>query len=473
MFRAVRRHAGGLLGIVVCIVALSAPAPALGAARSMDWDTYAFNNQRTGFNRLETGLGPSAVRSMRLVWSTGLGAPILTQPVVASRVVLKHPRRVVDLVFAATERGRIAAMNADTGRVVWSRSLRYQHVSFCGDLPNNNFGITGTPVIDRARHSIYTMGGNGKLFELDLATGRTKRRWTLTTDPQHNTDYGALMLSGGTLYVPFAGNCDTSPWHGFVAAIRVRDGQRVATWFPSPDGGGSWGYGGVSADPGGSIFAALSNSQGSSQHSGYGEHIVRLTHGLSVVSANYPGLTGGDADFGATPLLFQRPGCPPQLAVGNKYGPFFVYDRDQISSGPVQRLQLGGSGFGQTGLIGVPAYWPTTSTVFVSNPLDHGQYRHGIVAFQVTGSCQLSFEWSASYGPAGNDSTPTVADGVVFFGDGVGSRAVALDAHTGHVLWTSGRAIKRPVLAAPAVVNGKVYVTSEGGYVSVFGPRKR
>jgi hypothetical protein len=467
----VRRLTGGLLGVVIGICATAA-TPAVGLTRTVDWATYAADNQRTGFNPTENALGPTAAKAIRQIWSTRLGAPILTQPVVATRVTLRHPRRAVDLIYAATEHGRIAAMHAETGRVVWSRELGYDYVSFCGDLPNNDFGITGTAVIDRGRNSIFTMGGGGTLYELDLAGGRTKRRWQLTNDPTHNYDYGALLLADGTLYVPFAGNCDTDPYHGFVAAIRVRDGRRTATWFPdgAVGGGGIWGYGGVSADPGGSIFAAVGNSRGPGRNTGYGEHVVRLTSHLGVVSANYPGLPSGDADFGATPALFQRPGCPPELAVGNKFGSFFVYDRDTISSGAVQRIELAGSGFGQQGLTGVAAYWPARSMIFVSTPLDRGKYLHGIVAFRVTASCRLAYEWSASYGPLGVNSSPTVAAGVVFFGNGYGSRAVAFDARTGHLLWTSGRAITAPVFAAPTVVNGKVYVASQSGYLSAFGP---
>jgi outer membrane protein assembly factor BamB len=456
-------------GVADAVVA-SPPGP----TQSVDWDTYAVNSERSGFNPAENQLGPSAVKSIRKLWQRKLGAPIITQPVVASGVVLGHSRRAVDLVYAATEHGRIAAMNADTGRVLWSRRLNFQK-SFCGDLPNSDFGITGTPVIDRARHSIYTMGGNGKLFELDLGTGHTKRRWTLTSDPLHEYDFGALTLADGVLYVPFAGPCDQPPYHGFVTAIRARDGKRLGNWFPTGavGGGGVWGFGGVSADSGGSVFAAVGNSTDPSEHAGYGEHVVRLTRDLRVVSANYPGLPGGDADFGATPLLFQRPGCPPQLAVGNKYGSFFLYDRDRIAGGPVQRIQLGGSGFGQGGLIADAAYWPMTQTIFVTNPLDSGQYHRGIVAFQVTAGCQLSYAWSATYGPQVLDSSPTVADGVVYFGlsSGYQAHAAALDARSGHLLWTSGGAIKTPVFAPPTVVNGKVYVSSVGGYVSAFGHR--
>jgi outer membrane protein assembly factor BamB len=463
------------VGIVVGISA-ALLGPALGSARSADWDTYGLNNQRTGFNPAADGVGRSAVKSIHLIWSTRLGAPIITQPVVASGVVVRHPRRLVDLVYAATEHGRIAAIDADTGRVVWSRRLGYQHVSFCGDLPAHNFGISGTPVIDRGLNSIYTMGGDGSLYELDLATGRVKRRWLMTSDPSHIDDYGALTLANGILYVPFAGNCDTNPYRGFVAAIRVRNGKRVGTWFPSGalDGGGVWGFGGVSADAGdGSIFAAVGNSKGADQHADYGEHVVRLTHDLRVISANYPGVSGGDADFGATPLLFQRPGCPAQLAVGNKFGSFFLYDQDGISSGPVQRIELGGSAYGQRGLIGVAAYWPKTATIFVSDPLDQGQYRHGVVAFHVTGSCRLSYDWSVTDGPEGDDSTPTVAGGVAFFGNGSGHQAIAFNARTGRRLWNSGRAIRTAVLAAPTVVDATSTCRQSAAHCPPSGQRRR
>ena len=466
-----RRLRGGLLGVVVGIAA-TLVAPALGSDRSVDWSTYGMNNQRTGFNPTENGLGPSVVGSIRQIWSTRLGATILTQPVVASGVVVRHPRRSVDLVYAATEHGVFAAMDANTGRVVWSRRLGFQHVSFCGDLPDHDFGITGTPVIDHGGHSIYTTGGDGRLYELDLATGRTKRHWVMTHDPAHENDYGALTLVNGILYVPYSGNCDINPYHGFVAAFRVRDGRRIATWFPSGSlfGGSIWGFGGVSADPGGAIFAAVGNSQGSNEHAGYGENVVKLTPGLGVINANYPGLPKGDADFGATPLLFQRPGCPPELAVGNKYGSFYVYERDRISSGPVQQIGLGGSGFGQNGLLGVAAYWPRAAMVYVSNPLNRGPYRHGLVAFRVTGGCRLSLAWSASDGHNGDASSPTVAAGVVFYGDGSGHQAIAMDARTGRRLWDSGRAIRGSVYAGPTVVNGKVYVSSVGGYLYAFAP---
>ena len=124
---------------------------------------------------------------------------------------LKHSRRSLDLVYAASEHGLFAAIDAETGRVVWSRQLGFTHVSFCCDLPNNDFGITGTAVIDRGRNSIFTMGGDGTLTSWTSPMVRPSAHGSLTHDPTHNYEYGALLISSGTLYVPFAGICDTNP----------------------------------------------------------------------------------------------------------------------------------------------------------------------------------------------------------------------------------------------------------------------
>ena len=145
-----------LLGVVI-VACATLVLPAVGLAKTVDWDTYGADNQRTGFNPAENQLGTTTVNGIHQIWATQLGAPILTQPVVATRVRVHHARRVEDLIYAGTEHGRFAAMDANTGRIVWTRELGYNFVSFCGDLPNRDFGITGTAVIDRGRKSIFTM----------------------------------------------------------------------------------------------------------------------------------------------------------------------------------------------------------------------------------------------------------------------------------------------------------------------------
>jgi len=71
-------------------------------------------------------------------------------------------------------------------------------------------------------------------------------------------------------------------------------------------------------------------------------------------------------------------------------------------------------------------------------------------------------------------SSPTVANGVVYFGTGAGGRVFAFDAATGRGLWNSGRSLRGAVFAPPIVVDGMVFVVSwigsGAGEVVAFGP---
>jgi hypothetical protein len=201
---------------------------------------------------------------------------------------------------------------------------------------------------------------------------------------------------------------------------------------------------------------------------GYAEHVVRLTRGLRVSASNYPGLPASDADFAATPLPYWAAGCPPQLAVGNKYGPFFVYDRDHIARGPIQRLALGGAPPSHHALLGVGAYWPAHRLLYIANPAPSGVYRPGILAFRVTRRCRLSLAWQTSE-PAHLTSSPTLANGLLFYDTGYGGKVWALNARTGKRLWS--RKLGAFAFNAPSVANGAVYTGAWDRHLHAFALR--
>ncbi len=395
------------------------------------------------------------------VWSANIGGLMNTQPLYARAVQIRSagsPGGFVyeDLVIAATDKGRVAAVDAITGAKVWETKVGYIHLGSCQDLPY--YGVTGTPAVDRTTNSVYVADGRGRIDRLDLATGRISRRWTITKIPGQEHVWSALTVYLGHVYAEIASYCDHGSYHGQIVSVNTRSGA-LRRWFVTNNlgvnGGGIWSWAGISVDPARkALYTATGNSSGVTTV-GYSERVVRLTPGLRVRSSNYPGLPGGDADFGATPLLYHAPGCPAQLAVGNKYGAFLVYDRSSISRGPVQRISLGGSGTGQTGLIGIGAYLPAQRLLYVSNPQSHGPYHPGMLAFKVSSHCRLALQWQAS-GPGNATSSPTVAGGVVYYGTGAGSRVIALDALTGKQLWESDPL--QSVFAAPMVVNGAVFV---------------
>jgi outer membrane protein assembly factor BamB len=461
------RNAAILAAVVALLAAPAAPA-------AVDWDTYGFTVSRGGLNPHESTINPRNVHRLHQAWSFRLGSVIDTQPLFASQVPVpvahKKVRMREDLVIAGSENGHLAAVDATTGRKVWLRRLGHVNFPSCPNLPH--YGITGTPAIDPATNRIYVADGRGFVDQLDLSTGRTERSWRITRDPTHEHVWGALTVLSERVYVEIAGNCDTPPYHGRVVSIDTRSGS-IRRWVVTgaANGGGIWGWAGISADPQmHALYAATGNSFAPpNEHAPYAERVVRLTLGLRVVASSYPGLPPtGDADFGATPLLYHAPGCPRQLAVGNKFGNFYVYDRAHIDSGPVQRIALGGSGFAQTALLGIGAYLPDQRLVYVANPKRHGRYGPGMLAFRVERDCRLALQWQARE-PAGRTTDPTIAGGVVFYGTGGNGRVIAVDAKSGKRLWASSpHTIRGPVLNAPSVVNGVCYVGSWDGRLHAF-----
>jgi outer membrane protein assembly factor BamB len=452
-------------GLVATLAAVSVALLTPAGGSATDWGTYGFSLDRSGINPVEKTLTPAKVKSLKLRWSAPVGGLIDAQPVAASGVRVGRAHKRTTIVYVGNESGRFEAVNAANGKILWRRKLGAVRTS-CADLPS--YGITGTPQIDRARHSIFVVS-KGKARELDLATGKTRRKVVITSDPKHEHNWSALTLSHGILYVALAGICDNTPYRGRIVATSAKTGRRVASWLVTPAspllGGGIWSFGGVSADSRGNIFTATGDANGTRPHTGYAEHIVRLNKHLKVRASNYPGLKGRDADFGATPMLYHAAGCPPQLAVGNKFGSFFVYDRRHIGRGPTQRVRLGGSISGEHALLGTAAYWPQRRLLYVSNPKHRGRYLPGIVAFRVTGRCRLSLAWNVR-GPTHLTSSPTVANGVLYYGNGPGGHIVALDARTGRHLTKLN--VHGAIYNAPSVVDGVVYAGSWHGRLYAF-----
>jgi hypothetical protein len=220
------------------------------------------------------------------------------------------------------------------------------------------------------------------------------------------------------------------------------------------------------------VYAATGNSLSNPEHYGYAEHVVRLDSGLKVKAANYPGLLGGDVDFGATPTLYQVPGCAPQLVVKNKDGQLFLYDRDGIASGPIQRITMADFTVDFGSFLGSPAYSPVERMVFVTNSSDSpdGTYKHGVVALSVQSDCTLALAWQRAVGVnADVVPPPSAANGVVYVADGSNPALYAFAARTGLRLWDSGQTIAGGFACAPIVVNGHVYVGSLDGIFHAFG----
>ncbi len=405
---------------------------------------------------------------------------MIAQPVEAAGVVVHGVHR--NVIYEGTEDGDFYALRADTGTVVWHRNLGSLQTT-CRDMPSGVFGVGGAGVLafsSRRAKAIYVAGGDGAIYKLNLATGADEPGWPLrgVFDPEHETVYSGLNLFDGRLYVAVASHCDDAPYYGGVVEISVARHAIVHHFYPAgppsggTSGGGVWGPAGVSIDPSSRhVFAATGNALTTPDNYHYSDAVVELYQSLGLENAVQPEIAGTDVDFGATPVLFRPADCPHTLlAAENKKGALVVYPEGDLDAQHQQRLQLADAARG--GFTGDPAWDPLTGTLYVADTSDSstGIFKHGLLALKPSRNCKLSLAWQRSVGPKQSAGLPppTVANGVIYYGDGSDHAEFAFDAANGRRLWQS-RTIKGGIFAAATVVNGKLFVPSWDDYLYAFG----
>jgi outer membrane protein assembly factor BamB len=475
--------------------ALWCAAPAGAAPPSpADWLQIEHDPARSGFASGEGTIGAANAPSLSQRWSTSVDGKVTAAPLYAAGVPVGGEPR--DIVVAATSGNSIYALDAHTGAVLWRRNF--------GSQPDNcaipgGFGISGAPAIDKDAERVYTISDDGDLHSLKLSSGTDAAPpLALIDGPGTNKVWGGLNLSGGTLYVATASDgCDSPPWRGRVYRVDVAGDEPslLGTWdvvssIAAPAGGGGiWGYGGVSVDPATGRVYATPGADSTEGYAPYADRMVALDADLDVLGSFEPPHESDfpcsgepcDLDFGATPLVFTPSGCPTMVAAGNKDGNLYVQDADTLAASgqPRQTLRLNAVNdwLGSGGVGGVPAYWPDGRMVFVTDagPGVTG-ISAGVVGLHVKDDCSLEVAWSAPLGGnAQPNSTPTVANGVVYVGEGNGGQVHAYDATNGDELWSGGG--PAATYAAPIVAAGTVFAgswdgfdPSDNGTVRAFAP---
>jgi outer membrane protein assembly factor BamB len=463
----------------LCGILLWTWGAAAATAAPVSWLTYGFDVQRTGYNPSETTIGTGNASRLHELWSVDLGAEMIAQPVEAAAVSVGGVS--TNVVYEGTEHGDMYALSASDGHVIWHRNLGSK-LTTCDDFAGDVYGIGGAGAIlftGTGVGVIYVAGGDGAVHALDLATGSEEPGWPVkgVFTPAHETSFGAVNLSAGNLYVTRAGHCDVAPYHGAVVEINVAKHAIVHRFYPAGppsggvSGGGIWGPGGVAiSSSNGDVFAATGNALFSPENYLYSDSVVELSPSLVVVGSNKPALTGSDVDFGATPTLYQPAGCPLMAAAKNKSGVLFTYTAGAFNAGYGQRLQIANVNYSD--FIGMPAWDPVTNTLYVTNSTDSvaGPYLHGMVALKAASDCPLSLAWQQPVGPSfGPPSPPSIAHGVVYYGDGIGAQEFAINAATGKELWNSQSTVTAGIYAAPTIVNGEVFVASFDDHLYAFG----
>lgn len=407
-----------------------------------------------------------------------------------------------DLVVAATEANHVAAFDAGSGATVWSRRLGDPvPVSKlpCGDI--DPLGITGTPVADASRRTLYLDamttpdGGRTKrhlVFALSLDDGSTRPGWPLAVaelarrrglgfEDAVQNQRGALALAGGTVYVSFGGHYgDCGRYRGFVVAVPVASPSDATLWETGARGGGIWAPSGIAVVDG-QLFAATGNTFGAKAWAG-GEAILRFPAGVALPAepadyftpSDWKELDEGDVDLGGTgPVAVDVPGAvPSRLLVGlGKDGKLYLLDRTrlggvggqvavaEVASGPIVNAAAAyttargtyvvfrgegkGCPAGQAGDLTaariVPGSPPSVKVAWCAR-----QRGRGSPAVTITGERGQAVVWSV--GAEGDD------------------RLRGFDGDTGEVVFTQRETlggVRR--FQSPVVAGGRIFVAVEGG----------
>ncbi len=310
--------------------------------------------------------------------------------VYAQPLLWRQPGTGAGVLIVATEEDEVYAFDEKTGAQVWKRTLgepAAQGGLHCGNIWP--LGVTGTPVIDAARATLYldaaVMRDNQsrhEIYALSLADGTVEPGWPVDVatavhgrfDSIVQNQRGALALFGGRVFVPFGGLAgDCGVYHGMVVGVSQGDPAKVTSFSTGGRGGGIWAQGGVTSD-GKSLFAATGNTIFVKEW-GDGEAVLRFSPDLARPVAqrdffspsDWRDLDARDLDLGGTaPIPIDVPSAKGvrKLIFGiGKDGDAYLLDRDNLGGfgGQLAREHVSG-----LKTIASPAVWTAVDDVFVA-----------------------------------------------------------------------------------------------------------
>jgi outer membrane protein assembly factor BamB len=418
---------------------------------SGDWLTYQHDAARSG----AASSGSYDPARMHELWqSSALDGLVYAQPLVSG-----------SSVYVVTNNNTVYALDGASGGQIWSQHLGdpvTRGTLPCGDVDPT--GILSTPVIDPGSGTLYavdylpTPQPHHEVVALDLASGAV--RFAAPIDPPAGNvlahqQRAALLLLGGTLYVPFGGLFgDCGDYHGWLLGVSPSDGSsRGAYQVPTQREGAIWGA--PSANANNDIFVSTGNGSATSDYDG-SNAVVRLSADLQAqdffAPSDWAQLSRRDTDLGSTGPTVLDAGQVLQIG---KSGVGYLLGGGQLGQigGEQFQAQVCSGAYGEAGHAGATAYYPC---------------RDGLAAVQVQADGQsFSVPW---HGPRFTAGPPLITDSAVWTLDTGSATLYGLSRQDGSVLFTSpvSSGNKPPPFIGPSAAGGRIF-HSLGMQIVAFG----
>lgn len=486
-----------------------------------DWPMFAHDPMRTGWASEERSLSAQNVSRLELKWKVQVDneakfLSALTAPVVASNVDTSEGVRT--LVYVAGSSNNVYAMDSSNGGVVWSRKFETRLTTTGGSYQNTFVcpnGITATPAIDRSTRTVYVIGMDGRLYGLDLATGKDKFPPLPFVAPFSKN--WSLNIAGGIVFTSLSQNCGDGA-SGFYS-MDISNPRRPLVrrlLLSSTDSAGIWGRGGPVVGRNHRIYGLTADgtfdpSTGEFSSSVVAASLPDLDLADYFTPSDWQQITKDDLDMAsASPVWFTYKNSN-LLAGGGKQGVVYLMDADSLGGKDHQTplfvtplLGNDGRSFNKSGIWGALSYWkdengeawvyvpmwgPVSKTA-PEFPRTNGPNPHGsIMAFKLAtdpASRKPLLEPAWISGDLSLPDPAVIANGVVFVlstgenADQLADRSrstkpavlYALDAKTGKELYNSGNAMEGWVhFSGLALADGRVYAVDHDSRVYCFGLR--
>ncbi|MFZ1023451.1 MAG: PQQ-binding-like beta-propeller repeat protein [Thermoplasmata archaeon] len=424
--------------------------PAL--ATLADWPTYLQNPSRTSANLAPTTLSSSNIKTVDTLWTYKTKATVsgTTNTISASTAVVHN------VAYFGSWDGYEYAVNASTGKLIWSSFLGVAKTKGCG-----NQGIASSATVENG--SLFVGGGDGNWYALNAATGTVEWSVLIGNPSEGYYNWASPLIFEGYAYIGVSSFCDDPLVPGGLLQVNLTTHVMqhfFATTSAGVLGSSVWGSPSIDAKTNTVYFATGNDYPHVTGPFADAVVAVSATNVSKLVSSWTipPSQVITDGDFGSTTTLFQTSGGTTLVGALDKNGYFYAFNASNLAAGPLWRDHVttgqgvGSAAFAQ-GLVYIASgsinYKGTYSSgaAWALNP------NNGVVAWEQP-------LWGKSTG-----SAPAYANGLLLV-DG-GTHVFVLNA-------TTGMKIKEPSCGSadystPTIAENEILVGCSNGQEFALG----